>query len=182
MGYVTRDSGRHFRLGSRNREVAYERIRNNAVAQTLRSAGYRFVQLQSTWGATLSNDYADTLVSCDDGLLAIEFFRTLAEASWLRVFTAHASTTLAECHMNNFQLPTSRPSPARNSFLARRPPAAPSLPIRSAKVATCCATRRSRTSSTSKHASGKKMRQLSRSAALCALCWRQSRRVSERSA
>ena len=86
-----------------DRTAAYERIRNNAVAQILRGEGYRFVQLQSTWGATLSNDHADTFVSCSTGLFAIEFFRTIAEASWLRVLTAHASTTLADCHKKNFR-------------------------------------------------------------------------------
>jgi hypothetical protein len=43
------------------------------------------------------------LVSCSTGFFAVEFFRTIAEASWLRVLTAHASTTLADCHTQNFR-------------------------------------------------------------------------------
>jgi hypothetical protein len=77
------------------------------------------VQLQSTWGATLSNDHADTWVSCETGLLAIEFYRTLAEASWLRVFTGYANTTLADCHTRNFQsLADLAPEPGPKFILA----------------------------------------------------------------
>jgi hypothetical protein len=103
MGYVPEILGGTPDPRSVDRSAAYERIRNNAVARILRGEGYRFVQLQSTWGATLSNDYADTLVSCSTGFFAVEFFRTIAEASWLRVLTAHASTTLADCHTQNFR-------------------------------------------------------------------------------
>jgi hypothetical protein len=119
MGYVPEIFGGTPHPNSADQGFAFERIRNNAVAQTLRGEGYRFVQLQSTWGATLSNAHADTFVSCETGLLAIEFYRTLAEASWLRVFTGHASTTLADCHTRNFQsLADLAPEPGPKFVLA----------------------------------------------------------------
>jgi hypothetical protein len=85
-----------------DRRAAYESIRDNAVAEMLRSRGYRFVQLQSTWGATLANPHADKVIACGGGPFANEFFRTLVEASWLRSLRGLASSSLAECHRDNF--------------------------------------------------------------------------------
>jgi hypothetical protein len=85
-----------------DRRTAYELIRNSSVSRVLRAHGYRFIQLQSTWGATLENPHADTLVPCGSTLFADEFLRTVAEASWLRVLTAQASGSLADCHRQNF--------------------------------------------------------------------------------
>jgi hypothetical protein len=102
MNYLPAVLGEGIDPASQDRSTAYERIRNNVVAQTLRRYGYRFVHLQSTWGATLANPYADTLISCGATLFTDEFYRTLAEASWLRVLMPHASGQLAECHKKNF--------------------------------------------------------------------------------
>ena len=83
-------------------EAAYERIRDSAVARMLRGRGYRFIHVQSTWGATRANPHADTLISCGASLFADEFFRTFAEASWLRALRGPASASLADCHRSNF--------------------------------------------------------------------------------
>ncbi len=94
LGPVNRDSV--------DRRAAYAGIRNSAVSKILRNHGYQFMQLQSTWGATLENSHADTLVACGSKLFADEFLRTLAQASWLRALSAQASDSLAECHRQNF--------------------------------------------------------------------------------
>ena len=83
--------------------ATYHVIRNNAVARALRQNGYRFVQLQSTWGATFSNPYADVVLPCGGGPFTDEFFRALAEASWLRVLTPQSNVQLADCHRTNLE-------------------------------------------------------------------------------
>ena len=92
-------------LPSRGRDPyeAYESIRDNAVARFLKDHGYRFVQLQSSWGATLTNPYADSLVPCSSSLFTNEFFRAIAEATWLRALSARASADLANCHTTNME-------------------------------------------------------------------------------
>jgi hypothetical protein len=86
-----------------DRRVLYEQIRDNAAARFLRSQGYRFVHLQSTWGATARNPYADQFVECGSGVFENELFRTIAEASWLRVLGSRASADLASCHLANLE-------------------------------------------------------------------------------
>ncbi len=87
---------------SHNRAAAYELIRRNAAADFLRRRGYRVVHVQSTWGATRTNPYADEEISCRGGLFGDEFLRAVAEASWLKVMHARASLDLARCHNSNF--------------------------------------------------------------------------------
>ena len=126
LGPVNRDSV--------DRRAAYEGIRNSAVSEILRNNGYRFMQLQSTWGATLENPHADTLVSCGSKLFADEFLRTLAEASWLRVLAAQASGSLAECHRQNFASTRQHRRSAGPEVRVRAfPLAAPSVFVRSTR-------------------------------------------------
>jgi hypothetical protein len=86
-----------------DRTILYQAIRDNRVARFLRQRGYRFVHFQSTWGATLYNPYADEQVQCHAGLFQQEFFRALAEASWLKALQSRASEDLARCHLANLQ-------------------------------------------------------------------------------
>jgi len=89
---------------SRNRQLPYRMIRDNEVARYLRKRGYMSVHLTSTWGATLANPYADIEISCGTGIFRIEFYRVLANSTWLRVLESSVSSDLAMCHLFNFQM------------------------------------------------------------------------------
>jgi hypothetical protein len=89
-------------LHAQGRRVLYEAIRNSSVSRFLRERGYRYVHFQSTWGATLYNPHADQQVRCRGGLFQQEFYRVLAEVSWLKALQSWASGDLARCHLSNF--------------------------------------------------------------------------------
>ena len=84
-----------------DRTLPYEAIRNNRLSRMLRERGYRFVHLQSTWGATARNPYADEFLPCQSGVFENEYYRAVAESSWLKVMTSKASHDLAQCHLAN---------------------------------------------------------------------------------
>jgi hypothetical protein len=86
-----------------NRKGLYRLIRDNSVARILRARGYRFVQLQSTWGATGANPFVDEFISCRGGVLRDDYLRALAQMSWLHVVSSSASLQVARCHLNNFE-------------------------------------------------------------------------------
>ncbi len=86
-----------------DRESAFRLLRDNRVAAFLRGRGYRFVHLQSTWGGTGSNPYADDFRRCGGGLFRDDYLLAVAEVSWLRAFGSQASLDLASCHLRNFE-------------------------------------------------------------------------------
>ena len=86
-----------------DRNIAYQLLRDNRAAAFLRARGYRFVQLQSTWGGTGTNPFADVFIPCHAGLFESEYLRAIADASWLRALTARASMDVANCHLHNLQ-------------------------------------------------------------------------------
>lgn len=86
-----------------DREMTYRLLRDNRVAEFLRARGYRYVHLQSTWGGTGSNPFADEFLKCGKGLMRDDFLLAVEEASWLRVFGAQATFDLASCHLQNFE-------------------------------------------------------------------------------
>jgi hypothetical protein len=86
-----------------DRQEAYRLLRDNAVASFLRSRGYRYVHLQSTWGGTGSNAYADDFLPCGGGFFRDEYLLAIAEISWLRVLGSTASIDLANCHLKNLE-------------------------------------------------------------------------------
>jgi hypothetical protein len=86
-----------------DREHAYRLLRDNRAAAYLRGRGYRFVHLQSTWGGTGSNPYADDFRRCGGGLFRDDYILAIAEVSWLRAFGSRASLDLASCHLRNFE-------------------------------------------------------------------------------
>ncbi len=88
---------------SMDREATYRLLRDNRAADFLRAHGYRFVQLQSTWGGTGTNPYADEFVPCHAGLFQSEYLRAIADASWLRALNARASMDVATCHLHNLE-------------------------------------------------------------------------------
>ncbi len=86
-----------------DRENAYHLLRENRAAAFLKARGYRFVHLQSTWGGTGSNPYADDFLPCGGGLFRDEYLLAVAEVTWLQAFGSSASMDLASCHLRNFE-------------------------------------------------------------------------------
>jgi hypothetical protein len=112
MDYLQDLFGAALEPQSKDRTLLYDAIRDNAVARFLRERGYRFVHFQSSWGATLFNPYADAQIRCHGGIFQQEFYRALAEASWLKVLQSRAGGDLAECHLSNLRnLATIAPDP-----------------------------------------------------------------------
>ena len=66
-------------------EQIYEMTRNNRLVNFLKSRGYFFVHFNSTWGATLTNEYADRQVSYEKGIFQNEFLRILVRSTMLKL-------------------------------------------------------------------------------------------------
>jgi hypothetical protein len=86
-----------------DREVPYRLLRDNRVAAFLRARGYRYIHLQSTWGGTGSNPFADEFIPCGGGLFRDDFLLAIWEASWLRALGSSATMDLAACHLRNLE-------------------------------------------------------------------------------
>jgi len=86
-----------------DREFVYRLLRDNLATSFLRARGYRFIHLQSTWGGTGSNPYADEFLPCGGGLFRDDFLLAIWEASWLRAFGSSTTMDLAGCHLRNFE-------------------------------------------------------------------------------
>lgn len=102
MDYIQALMGERLAEQGSDREFAYRLLRDNAAARFLRARGYRFVHLQSTWGGTGSNPYADEFIPCGGGLFRDDFLLAIAEASWLRALGSSATMDIAQCHLRNF--------------------------------------------------------------------------------
>jgi hypothetical protein len=103
MDYLPELFGGTIDPGVTNREQVYRLLRDNRTADFLRARGYRYVHLQSTWGGTGSNPFADEFHRCGEGLMRDDFVLAVEEVSWLRVFGAQATFDLASCHLRNFE-------------------------------------------------------------------------------
>ena len=101
MDYLPGLLGDQLDPASTDREHAYRLLRDNRTAAFLRDRGYRYVHLQSTWGGTGSNPYADDFRSCGSGLFRDDYLLAVAEVSWLRALGTRASLDLASCHLQN---------------------------------------------------------------------------------
>lgn len=114
MDYLPALLGGNVDAASTDREAAYRLLRNNRAANFLRARGYRYVHLQSTWGGTGSNPFADDFRRCGGGPFRDDYLLAVADSSWLRAFGSSASIDLASCHMQNFStlgLLASEPGP-----------------------------------------------------------------------
>jgi Sulfatase len=103
LDYIQKLVGEGLDPGSRDRTELYRILRDNRAAQFLRERGYRYVHLQSTWGGTASNPFADEFLPCHAGLFGNEYLRAVADASWLRALESKASLDIASCHLQNFE-------------------------------------------------------------------------------
>jgi hypothetical protein len=120
----------------RDRTELYRLLRDNRASQFLRARGYRYVQLQSTWGGTGSNPFADEFLPCDTGVFSNEYLRAVADTSWLRALNSQASIDIASCHLQNFVTLTAQAKTAGPKFVFAHfvPPHHPYLFDRDGKV------------------------------------------------
>ncbi len=88
---------------SQDEGPSHRLIRDNKVVRFLRSRDYRYVHVNSTFGATLHNSLADEEVHCRAGIFRVETYRVLVETTWLRVLEPLVVGDLAECHLSNFE-------------------------------------------------------------------------------
>ena len=103
LDYVQNLVGDRLDPEGRDRTEIYRLLRDNRASHFLRERGYRYVALQSTWGGTASNPYADTFLPCSSGAFGSEYLRAVADASWLRALSSQASVDIASCHLRNFE-------------------------------------------------------------------------------
>ncbi len=102
MDYLQSLMGDDLAAQGGDREATYRLLRDNRAARFLRARGYRFIHLQSTWGGTGSNPYADEFLPCGGGLFRDDFVLAVADASWLRALGSSATMDIAQCHLHNF--------------------------------------------------------------------------------
>jgi len=87
----------------KSRIIPYRMIRNNHLSQFLKKKGYKFLHLNSTWGATKKNPFADKQLFCSHGVYQNEFYRVLAETTWLKALNQKVTGDLAQCWKNNIE-------------------------------------------------------------------------------
>jgi hypothetical protein len=87
---------------SQDLRIPYEMIRDNRLVRLLKSAGYKFVHFNSTWGATQSNNLADLQIGYKRGLFSDEYLRILSQTTVLKVFDSLIVEDLAATHRYTF--------------------------------------------------------------------------------
>ena len=85
-----------------SRALPYRMIRENSAASFLRKLGYKYVHINSTWGATVSNSAADIEIPCSSGYLSSEFHRELAETTWLKAAHSWLVENMTNCLLEQF--------------------------------------------------------------------------------
>ncbi len=70
-------------VGSQDRSVPYQMIRNSKAMRLLKERGYKFVNFRSGWGPTDRNQYADLDIACGIGN---EFLTVLVQTTMLDPF------------------------------------------------------------------------------------------------
>jgi hypothetical protein len=103
LDYVQPLLGERLDRESRDRKEIYRLLRDNRASHFLKQRGYRTVHLQSTWGGTGTNAFADEFIPCQTGMFGTEYLRAVADASWLRAFSSKLSLDVANCHLKNFE-------------------------------------------------------------------------------
>jgi hypothetical protein len=86
----------------RKKGLPYQLLSANQALRFVRSHGYRYVHVGSTWGGTLDNPNADTELNCSGAFFTIDFHRVLAESTWLKVFERRIADDLADCALESF--------------------------------------------------------------------------------
>ncbi len=87
----------------KDRSLSYLMVRDNFVSKFLKKQGYNIIHLNSTWGATMTNPYADEEILCSSGIYQTEFYRVLYSTTMLKMWETHIDKDLADCHLANFK-------------------------------------------------------------------------------
>lgn len=85
------------------KQMFFDMIAHNEVASFLRERGYQYVHIGSVVSMTASNPQADVLISYDQGIFGNDFYRSLFETTWLKVFDFMISHSIAKMHLYNFE-------------------------------------------------------------------------------
>jgi hypothetical protein len=94
--------------------VPFRMLRDSDVARFLKGQGYTTVHLASTWAGTMENSYADVQIPCAPGWFQNNFYRAVAESSFVRVFQSRVTNDIATCHLLQMEAlaqTATRPSP-----------------------------------------------------------------------
>ncbi len=83
--------------------IPFEMIRQNNIVKFLKSLGYTYVHMNSTWGATSSNGQADLQIKSDNNFFQNEFLRVYAETTALKLLSSLITKNLAAIHLSNFE-------------------------------------------------------------------------------
>jgi hypothetical protein len=86
-----------------DRRIPYRMIRKSLAANYLRKQGYRFIHLNSTWGATMTGVDADLVLGSESLGFQDEFLRALAQTTWLSLIESYIGSDLARCRLQQFE-------------------------------------------------------------------------------
>jgi hypothetical protein len=100
INYLADDVG----IDSNDLRIPYEMIKNNHASQFLKEKGYLFVHFNSTWGATLSNKYADIEIGNEKGFFQDEYLRILVQTTALKFFDSIIIEDLAKSHLYTLKM------------------------------------------------------------------------------
>jgi hypothetical protein len=100
INYLANEVG----IESNDLRIPYEMIKNNRTAQYLRDKGYLFIHFKSTWGATLSNKYADIEIGYEKGFFKDEFLRILVQTTVLKLLNSIIIEDLANSHLHTLKM------------------------------------------------------------------------------
>jgi hypothetical protein len=106
-------------------------LQDNRASHYLRSRGYRFVHLQSSAPETVRNPFADEQVGCAGRLFDDEYFRTLAEITWVQALGSLATERPGRVSQVAPEV-AGRPGFARGAEVrvCALPSSSPSIPLR----------------------------------------------------
>ncbi|MDU9047981.1 MAG: sulfatase-like hydrolase/transferase [Candidatus Electrothrix sp. Rat3] len=83
--------------------IPFEMIKNNHASQFLKSQGYTYVHVNSTWGATLKNRYADFSIGYSKSFFSNEYLRVLSRTTILKCFNSLVDEQLATFYLHAFE-------------------------------------------------------------------------------
>lgn len=80
--------------------IPYQMIRENEVTKRLKSKGYQYIHMNSTWAATRRSPLADRSIGYQGTILSDDFLRVLGETSLLKPFMTRIDHRLADIHLH----------------------------------------------------------------------------------
>ena len=103
-------------INSNERDRLYRMIKDNRVMKFLKSYGYTYLHLKSSWIGASDNKFADKEIGYHDMLFENDFTRVLSETTILKLFSGVLSIDLAHIHLENFKILESVPDDPSPTF------------------------------------------------------------------